>query len=44
MIIYLVIFTVLGVLSAVIFVVADSIYLKDTIYGGTKPQRTSWGM
>lgn len=38
------IFTLLGVLSALIFIVGDIPYLTDTIEGKTKPQRVTWGV
>ena len=38
------IFTVLGVLSSIIFLVGDMPYLIDTLNGKTKPQRVTWGV
>lgn len=38
------IFQLLGVLSAVIFIVGDVPYLRDTILKKTKPQRVTWGV
>jgi hypothetical protein len=38
------IFTILGLLSAIIFVIADIPYLRDTIKGTTKPHRVTWGV
>lgn len=38
------IFQILGVLSALIFIIADIPYLRDTIKGKTKPQRVTWGV
>jgi hypothetical protein len=37
-------FSILGLLSALIFVVADIPYLRDTIKGTTKPHRVTWGV
>ncbi len=38
------IFTALGVLSAVIFILGDIPYLSDTIKGRIKPHRVTWGV
>lgn len=38
------IFSVLGVLSAIIFILGDLPYVYDTITGKTKPQRITWGV
>jgi hypothetical protein len=38
------IFAVLGILSAVLFIVGDTPYLIDTLKGKTKPHRVGWGI
>lgn len=38
------IFTALGILSAIIFLLGDIPYLSDTIRGKIKPHRVSWGV
>jgi hypothetical protein len=39
-----VIFSTLGILSAVIFLIGDYAYFRDTVSGKTKPQRVTWGV
>lgn len=38
------ILSILGILSAIIFIVGDLPYIKDTFAGKTKPQRVTWGV
>lgn len=38
------IFTILGLLSAVLFVIADIPYLRDTLKATTRPHRVTWGV
>jgi hypothetical protein len=38
------IFTVLGILSGVIFILGDIPYLSDTLKARIKPQRVTWGV
>ncbi|MGH9858085.1 MAG: hypothetical protein ACRD4B_09610, partial [Acidobacteriota bacterium] len=38
------IYTLFGVLSALVFIAGDIPYLTDTIKGTTKPQRVTWGV
>ncbi len=38
------IFTILGLLSAIVFVIADIPYLRDTVKDTTKPHRVTWGV
>jgi hypothetical protein len=37
-------FAVLGILSAVIFLLGDVPYLKDTLGGSTRPHKVTWGI
>ena len=37
-------FTILGVLSAVVFILGDIPYLSDTLKAKIKPQRVTWGV
>lgn len=37
-------FTILGIIAAVMFIIADSIYIRDIFKGTTKPQRMGWGI
>lgn len=36
-------FTLLGVISSIVFLVGDWPYITDTIKGTTKPERVTWG-
>lgn len=36
-------FTALGILSSIVFLIGDIPYIIDTIKGTTKPQRVTWG-
>ena len=38
------IFSILGILSAIIFIIGDIPYFKDAIKGPTKPHRVTWGI
>lgn len=38
------IYTALGIVAALLFVFADSIYIRDIFRGTTKPQRMGWGI
>lgn len=38
------IFTVIGVLGAILFLIGDYAYFRDTLRGRTKPQRVTWGV
>ncbi len=38
------IFQLLGILSAIVFIIGDIPYIRDTKSGKTKPQRVTWGV
>ncbi len=38
------IFAILGILSAIVFLIGDIPYLRDTIKGKIKPHRVTWGV
>ncbi len=37
-------FTTLGILSAVLFLIGDYVYFRDVLRGETTPQRVTWGV
>jgi len=39
-----VLFTIIGILGAILFLVGDYSYFRDTIKGKTTPQRVTWGV
>ena len=38
------VFAVLGILSAVLFLIGDYVYFRDALKGTTTPQRVTWGV